>query len=34
MQNVNWEEVSRRLVQAASSQRDEHETGEATWNPG
>jgi superoxide dismutase, Fe-Mn family len=34
MQNVNWEEVSRRLVQATSPRTDEHETREATWNPG
>ncbi len=34
MQNVNWEEVSRRLVQAASPRASEHETWERTWNPG
>ena len=34
MQNVNWEEVSRRLVQAASPRAGEHETWERTWNPG
>ena len=34
MQNVNWEEVSRRLVQAASPRQDERETRETTWNPG
>jgi Fe-Mn family superoxide dismutase len=34
MQNVNWEEVSRRLVQAASPRVDEHQQWEPTWNPG
>jgi Fe-Mn family superoxide dismutase len=34
MQNVNWEEVSRRLVQTTSRSKDEHESWETTWNPG
>jgi len=34
MQNVNWEEVSRRLVEATSPRRDELEGREYTWNPG
>ncbi len=34
MQNINWEEVSRRLVQTTSPSKDEHETPETTWNPG
>ena len=34
MQNVEWEEVSRRLVQATSPRVDEHEQRESTWNPG
>ncbi len=34
MQNVNWEEVSRRLVQAAFPRADEHAARETTWNPG
>jgi superoxide dismutase, Fe-Mn family len=34
MQNVNWEEVSRRLVEAASPRAGEHETWDRTWNPG
>ena len=34
MQNVNWEEVSRRLVQATSPRRDELEGRDYTWNPG
>ncbi len=34
MGNVDWEEVSRRLVQATSPREGEHETWETTWNPG
>ncbi len=34
MQNVNWEEASRRLVEATSPRRDELEGREYTWNPG
>ena len=34
MQNVSWEEVSRRLVQAAAPRAGEHETFQTTWNPG
>ncbi len=34
MQNVHWEEVSRRLVQATSPSADEQEMRESTWNPG
>jgi Fe-Mn family superoxide dismutase len=34
MKNVDWEEVSRRLVQATSARRDQRETWESTWNPG
>jgi len=33
MQNVHWEEVSRRLVQA-TTRTEAQETKEATWNPG
>ena len=34
MQNVNWEEVALRLVQATSPRTDEHEGRGTTWNPG
>ncbi len=34
MQNVNWEEVSRRLVQATSPRRDAYWGRDYTWNPG
>ncbi len=34
MQDVDWEEVARRLVHATSARQGEHETREATWNPG
>ncbi len=34
MQNVNWEEVARRLVRAAAPSAGERETWETTWNPG
>lgn len=34
MQNVDWREVSRRLVQATSPLRDELEGRDYTWNPG
>jgi len=34
MQNVDWEEVGRRLVQATATRTAAQETREATWNPG
>lgn len=34
MQNVDWEEVSRRLAQAISPRRGELEGRDYTWNPG
>ena len=34
MQNVAWDAVSRRLVQASSPRSAEQERWEATWNPG
>jgi superoxide dismutase, Fe-Mn family len=34
MQNIDWEAVERRLVQATAGRSESHETREATWNPG
>jgi Fe-Mn family superoxide dismutase len=34
MKNVDWERVSRRLVEATASHQGHHETWETTWNPG
>jgi Fe-Mn family superoxide dismutase len=34
MRNVDWEEVDRRLVEAAAPRAGDHETFETTWNPG
>ncbi len=34
MRNVDWEEVSRRLVEATSPRRDEYWGRDYTWNPG